>query len=112
MKVNNLQRVEMETKGIELSQQELIVYLQENGLNPHEQYQADSHSSKKAIYQTSLSILESVANNPELMKNIKLDDMTVSEFHENLMKRIDQLTRKIRGMRTDKAQSDIFFLFD
>ncbi|MCJ7841759.1 hypothetical protein MUB24_12790 [Lederbergia sp. NSJ-179] len=109
--MNNLQHVEMETKGIELSQQELIVYLQENGLNPHEAYQADSHSSKKAICQTALSILESVANNPELMKNIKLDDMTVSEFHDNLTKRIDQLTRKIRGMRTDKAQSDIFFLF-
>lgn len=109
--MNNLQRVQMETKGIELTQSELMVYLQENGLNPHEPYKADSLTSKKAIYQTALGILESVANNPELMKNIKLDDMTVSEFHENLQSRINQLERKIRTMRTDNAQSDFFMLF-
>lgn len=110
--MNNLQRLEMETKGINLSQNELIIYLQENGLLPHEEYDATSADSKKAIYQTALSILESVANNPEMMRNIRLDDMTVSEFHENLMSRIDQLTRKIRQMKSDQSSnSDIFMLF-
>lgn len=109
--MNNLQRLEMETKGIELTQQELIIYLQENGLEPHEQYNALSPSSKRSIYQTALSILESLANNPELMKNIKMDDMTVSEFHENLMTRIDQLERKIRTMKTDTTSTDVFMLY-
>lgn len=109
--MKNIQRLEMETKGIELSQQELIVYLQESGLQPHEEYNAQSPSAKKAIFQTALSTLESVANNPEMMRNVKLDDMTVSEFHENLTDRIDQLEKKIRGMRTDNNQSDFFMLF-
>jgi hypothetical protein len=110
--MNNLQRLEMETKGIDLSQNELIIYLQENGLSPHEDYNATSADSKKAIYQTALSVLESVANNPSLMKNIRLDDMTVSEFHENLLSRIDQLTRKIRQMKSDnQSNSDFFMLY-
>jgi hypothetical protein len=110
--MNNLQRLEMETKGIDLSQNELIIYLKENGLSPHEDYNATSADSKKAIYQTALSVLESVANNPSLMKNIRLDDMTVSEFHENLLSRIDQLTRKIRQMKSDnQSNSDFFMLY-
>jgi len=78
--MNNLQRLEMEIKNVDLSQNELIIYLQENELQPHEDYNATSADNKKAIYQTALSILESVANNPETMKNIKLDDMSVSQF--------------------------------
>lgn len=109
--MNNLQRLQMEVKGVELSQQELIIYLQENSLSPHEPYNANSPSAKRSIYQTALSVLESIANNPELMKNIKLDDMTVSEFHENLLSRIDNLERKVRTMRTDNNNSDFFMLF-
>ena len=110
--MNNIQRLQMETKGIELDQQELIVYLQENGLKAHDEYIATSLNNKKAIYQTALSVLESVANNPELMKSIKLDDMSVSQFHENLTQRIDQLYKTIRQMKTDQSSnSDIFMLY-
>ncbi|MFB5088619.1 hypothetical protein PGC35_15665 [Psychrobacillus sp. PGGUH221] len=110
--MNNIQRLQMETKGIELDQQELIIYLQENGLKPHDEYNATSQDNKKAIYQTALSVLESVANNPSLMKTIRLDDMTVSQFHENLTQRIDQLYKTIRQMKTDQSSnSDIFMLY-
>ncbi|MBE1555072.1 hypothetical protein [Sporosarcina limicola] len=109
--MNNLQRLQMETKGIELSQQELIVYLSESGLVPHEPYNASSPSAKKSIYQTALSMLESVGNNPEYMRNVKMDDMTVSEFHESLLNRIDGLEKKIRTMKTDTNQSDFFMLY-
>lgn len=110
--MNNIQRLKMETKGIELDQQELIIYLQENGLKPHDEYNATSLNNKKSIYQTALSVLESVANNPELMKNIKMDDMSVSQFYENLQSRIDQLYKTIRQMKTDQSSnSDIFMLY-
>lgn len=111
MEMNNLQRLQMEIKGVQLEQNELIVYLKENELNPHEPYNAQSLTSRKAIYQTALAVLESLANNPELMKNIKMDDMTVSEFHENLHRRINQLTRTIRNMKTDSSNSDTFMLW-
>lgn len=109
--MNNLQRLQMEIKGVEIHEDELIVYLQENSLSPHDTYNAQSLTSRKSIYQTALSVLESLANNPEFMKNIKLDDMTVSEFHENLQRRISHLTRTVRTMRTDNTNSDTFFLW-
>ena len=109
--MNNLQRVELEVRGVELGQNELIVYLQENGLNPHDEYNPQSLTAKRAIYQTAQSVLEGIANNPDLMKSIKMDDMTISDFHENLMARIDHLEKKIRKMKTDTANTDIFMLF-
>lgn len=113
--MDNLQRLEMETKGIQLDQSELSIYLIENGLQPTEEYNAQSATSKKSIYQSALGVLESIANNPELMKNIKHDDMTVSDFSSNIQNRIDQLERRIRSLKTDEQErlnSDMFMLFD
>jgi DNA polymerase II small subunit/DNA polymerase delta subunit B len=112
--MNNLQRLQLETKGIKLEQDELIVYLQENDLQPFDEYNPQSATSKKNIYRAALSILESIANNPSSMKAYKMDDTTVSDFHENLMNRIDQLERKIRTLKTDEQlqnESNFFMLF-
>ncbi|MFE4525634.1 hypothetical protein ACFRCQ_26595 [Cytobacillus firmus] len=112
--MNNLQRLELETKGITLGQDELSIYLQENDLQPFTEYNPESATNKKNIYRAALSILESIANNPSGMKSYKMDDMTVSDFHENLMNRIDQLERKIRTLKTDEQlqnESNFFMLF-
>lgn len=110
--LNNLQRLQMEIKGIELSQNELYIYLEESGLKPTDTYNPQSNVNKRAIYQCALSILESIANNPTLMRAIKIDDMTVSDFHDTLMNRIDQLERKIRTMPSDDYNNgNVFLLF-
>jgi molecular chaperone GrpE (heat shock protein) len=110
--MNNLQRLQLETKGINLDQSELSIYLQENNLNPTDEYSPQSAMNKKQIYQAALGILESIANSPSTMKNYKEDDMTVSDFHTNLMNRIDNLERKIRQMKSDEQNdSDFFMLF-
>lgn len=112
--MTNLQRLLLETKGIDLDQNELIVYLEENGLKAHDEYNPQSATNKRNIYKTALSILESIANNPKLMKAYKLNDMTVIDFHENLMNRIDSLERKIRQMKTDEQEQtgNVFMLFN
>ena len=111
--MTNLQRLLLEVQGIDLDQNELAVYLAENNLNPHDEYLPQSATNKRNIYKTALSILESIANNPTLMKTYKLDDMTVTDFHENLLNRIDQLERKIRQMKTDEQeQTNVFMLFN
>lgn len=114
MNMTNLQRLLLETKEIELDQNELAVYLAENNLNPHDEYNPQSATNKRNIYKTALSILESIANNPKLMKAYKLDDMTITDFHENLLNRIDQLERKIRSMKTDEQEQagNVFMLFN
>ncbi|ASA96507.1 hypothetical protein [Anoxybacillus flavithermus] len=112
--MTNLQRLMLEIKGIDLDQNELIVYIKENGLKAHDEYVPSSATNKRNIYKTALSILESIANNPSLMRSYKLDDMTVTDFHENLLSRIDQLERKIRSMKTDEEnqQGNVFMLFN
>ncbi|ELK22806.1 hypothetical protein AF6_0514 [Anoxybacillus flavithermus TNO-09.006] len=112
--MTNLQRLLLEVQGINLDQNELAVYLQENDLNPHDEYVPSSATNKRNIYKTALSILESIANNPSLMKVYKLDDMTVADFHTNLINRIDQLERKIRSMKTDEQEQtgNVFMLFN
>ncbi|WP_025731111.1 hypothetical protein [Heyndrickxia ginsengihumi] len=112
--MNNLQRVQLETKGINLDQSELTIYLQENELNPFDEYSPQSATNKRNIYRTALSILESIASSPASMKSYKMDDMTVNDFHDNLLNQIDQLERKIRQMKTDEqvqGESNFFMLF-
>lgn len=105
--MSNIDRLKMEIRGIDFPENELEVYLMENDLDAHLEYNV---SNKKKILQTALSILESVANDVNLMKNYKLDDMTVLQFHENLMNRIDQLERKLRNMADNKENDSSFFM--
>lgn len=109
--MNNKERIKLEIKSIQLTDDELNIYLQENGLDPLSEYQASNLESQKAVYTTTLSILESLANNPENYKNIKMDDLSVSQFSENIQKRIYHLTRKIRAMKTESKNSDTFMLY-
>ena len=97
----NVDRLLMEIKGIDLTVDELNIYLEENSLVQSDDYIPTSNTNKRNILKTALSILESIANNPDLMKNYKQDDISISNFHENLEKRIDALTFKIRQIPDD-----------
>lgn len=96
--MTNLDRLKMEIEGIILTDDKLSVYMQENNLNATDEYTPTSNINKKNIYRTALAILESIANNPQYMRNIKNDDMTISQFSKNINDRIDALDRKIRLM--------------
>ncbi len=115
--MTNQERLQMEIKGITLSSDEITVYLSENELIAHDPYNPSDKAETRKIYETALSILESIANQPHLMKNYTSDDQTVSQFHENLMARIDQLESKIRKMKIDEDKAantngSFFMLFD
>lgn len=113
-RMNNLQRLELEVKGVELEQTEMVIYLEENGLSPHEEYNAESATSKKKIYQSALSVLESIANDPSRFADTSKDDFNLSNFATNIQNRIDQLERKVRKLKTDEqVQNDTntFMLF-
>jgi len=94
--MTNLERLKIEIKGIDYTDDELSIYLQENDLNPNDIYDPNNKINHRNILKTALAILESVANNPTLMKTYKTDDMTITQFSENLQNRIDALERKIR----------------
>lgn len=113
--MTNNDRLIMEIKGIDLTSNEIDVYLAENDLVATTEYVPTSNTNKRNILKTALSILESVANQPELMRNYKMDDISVSQFHENLMSRIDQLEIKIRQIPDDAAiyqdGASFFYMF-
>jgi hypothetical protein len=99
--MTNSERLLMEIKGIDLTPDEINIYLTENSLNPTDEYIPTSNTNKRNILKSALSILESVANQPALMKDYKQDDISISQFHENLQNRIDQLEIKIRQIPDD-----------
>lgn len=110
--MNNIERLEMEVAGIDIPHQEMHIYLKEAGLDGYSDYNASSKANKRAIYEASVSILHSIANQPHLMKNYKQDDMTVTEFSKQLQNRINQLEGKIRQMPVaDGDVSNFFNLF-
>lgn len=112
MNITNLQRLKYDIQGIELDDTQLTVYLAENGLRATDTYDVNDTTNLKGIYATALSVLEGLANNPTMMKAIKLDDMTVSEFSDNIMKRIDQLDNKIRQIKVSDKSSSTFLLYN
>jgi hypothetical protein len=97
----NIDRLKMEIKGVNITDEEIIIYLQENDLKDTDTYDPNSKTNLKNIYRTALSILESIANNPTGMKNYKTEDISITHFQNNLMQRIDYLNRKIRLMPDD-----------
>ncbi|ABO48920.1 conserved hypothetical protein [Desulforamulus reducens MI-1] len=113
--MTNIERLNLEIKGIDLTIDELSIYLQEQNLESNIEYNPTSNTNKRNILKTALAILESIANQPQLMKSYKQDDITVSQFHENLQSRIDQLERKIREIPNDeKVYEDgasFFYMF-
>ena len=113
MAITNLERVKMEV-GITMPDDQLSVYLEEEGLIPTNIYDSSSQLFKRKLLLTTLAILNSIANNPSYMKNYKEDDITISAFAENLQNRIDQIERKLRLLPIDAKQneSSTFFLFN
>lgn len=107
--MNYLERVRMELQGIDADTETLTVYLLENGiLDPLVEYQA---SEKRSILKTVLNVLESLANDPNLMKNYKLDDVSVTQFHRNLSNRIETLKREISNMDMQNENRQWSMLF-
>lgn len=109
----NLERLKMEIKGYNVPDDELIVYLMENDLTDTDTYDPQSNTNKKAIYQTALNVLESIANNPETLKNYKTDDISITHFATNIQNRIDDLRKKIATMANDEmvTENDATFVW-
>ena len=104
--MTNLERLKMEIEGFSIEDEKLIVYLMENDFTDNIEYDAHSNTNKKAIYTTALNVLESIANNPESMKNYKTNDITITHFATNLQNRIDDLRKKISTMANDENVSE------
>jgi len=103
-----LDRIKLELQDISFNDAELTVLAQENGItNPTSEYDPTSNTAKRAIYSTVLSVLEAIANNPNLMKSYKNEDISIMDFAESIQNRIAQLERKIRLLPSDDVSDNI-----
>jgi hypothetical protein len=103
-----LDRIKLELQEITFNDEELTILAQENGINnPTSEYDPTSNTAKRAIYSTVLSVLEAIANNPNLMKNYKNEDISIMDFAESIQNRISQLERKIRLLPSDDVSDNI-----
>lgn len=113
--MTNLERLKLHIKGITLETEEYDIYLAEANLTANTDYDPTSNTNKRNILKSALNILEDIANNPNTMKNMKQDDISVSQFHENLQNRIDHLQNKIAQIPDDSGQytdgATVGFLF-
>lgn len=113
--MDNLSRLKMEVPESQIADDQLSIYLLEQSLSPTMEYVPDSKANQIGIYQAALSILNSIANSPVLMRSYKTDDITVSEFSDNIQSRIDQLDSKIRKLNAEftrsQSKSNTFFLY-
>lgn len=104
--MDNLERLKMELRGVTVPDNELIVYLLENDLINTDPYDPKSKTNLRNIIKTALSVLESIANDTNLMKDYKTEDITITNFYESLLSRIDDLRKKINTMATDEVVGD------
>jgi len=103
-----LDRIKLELQDISFTDTELTVLAQENGIvNPTSEYDPTSNTAKRAVYSTVLSVLEAIANNPNLMKNYKNENISIMDFAESIQNRISQLERKIRLFPADDVGENI-----
>lgn len=110
----NAERLNMEI-GMTIPADQITIYLAEEGLTDTDNYDPNSKVNKRSIYAASLAILNSIANNPQTMKDYKEDDISVSAFADSIQNRIDQLERLIRMMPVSNdtaANSSTFMLFN
>jgi hypothetical protein len=103
--MTNLERLKLEISGITITDAELSIRLQENGLTDMTDYDPDSKSNQKAILKTALSVLEAAANNLEKYYSYESDGLKInnSTFADKIQLRINSLERKIRLLPDDDA---------
>ena len=110
--MTNLERfnIELGDMSSKITDDVKQVYLMEADLDFNNEY---TKENKVNIYQATLSFLNSLANNPQAMREYKTDDLTISSFAENIQNRIEQLEQSIRKMKIEqKNKSDFFMLFN
>lgn len=117
--MQNIERLKMELGSVLPSDDELTIRLQEAGIpDATAAYDPQSNANKKQIYEATLSVLSSVANDVKLLRNYREEDQSISGFAQNIQNRIMQLENQIRKMSDydsddtdDTANANFFMLF-
>ena len=91
--MSNFDRIKLEITGITVTDAELTIRLQENGLIAATTYDPQSKSNQKSILKSALSVLEAAANNVEKYYSYGSDGLNInnSRFADQIQLRINSL---------------------
>lgn len=113
MAITNLERLKIQlSKKQYYSDEEYKMFLEENRLKPLFEY--DKEENEIALLETVIAILETLANDVDLMRKIDNKDIvSIDQASKYLSTRIEDINRKILTLKEEKEEnpSNISFLF-
>lgn len=103
--MTNLERLKLELSNKEYyTDDEYKVFLEENNLISADTYNKEDNQIK--LLETVISVLETLANDVDLMRKIDSKDIsTVEQAYEWLSNRIDKLKEQIFKLKIDKEDN-------
>lgn len=113
MTITNLERLKIQlSKKQYYSDEEYKMFLEENGLEPLFEY--DKEKNEINLLKTVVAILETLANDVDLMRKIDNKDIvSIDQASEYLSARIEAMNSKILTLKEEQEEnpSNISFLF-
>ena len=102
--MTNLERLKLELSNKEYyTDDEYTVFLEENNLTPTDAY--DKTTMQIKLLETVVTVLETLANDVDLMRKIQTDDVaTIDQAYEWLEKRLNALKNKIQELKIQEDE--------
>ena len=107
--MTNLERLKLELNNKEyFTDGEYTIFLEENNLNSADEY--NKSTMQRELLWTVVDVLESLANDVDLMRKIKTEFTTTTEAVKFLNDRIERIKARIENLRDDAEEYSSFQL--
>ncbi|MBU5311061.1 hypothetical protein KQI38_03410 [Tissierella carlieri] len=107
--MNNIERLKLELNNREyFTDGEYAIFLEENNLNSIDEY--DKSTMQRDLLYTVIDVLESLANDVDLMRKIETEFTTTSEAVKFINDRIERIKNRIENIRDDAGEYSSFQL--
>ena len=108
--MTNLERLKLELNNKEyFTDTEYITFLDENNLSHDEEY--NKSNNQRDLLWTVVDILESVANDVDLMRRIETEFTTTSDAVKHINDRIERIKNRIQTIQNSEEEYSNISLF-
>ena len=108
--MNNLERLKLELNNREyFTDGEYTIFLEENNLNSYDEY--SKTTMQRDLLYTVIDVLESLANDVDLMRKIETEFTTTSEAVKFLNDRIERIKNRIQTIPDSEEEYSNISLF-
>jgi hypothetical protein len=109
--MNTLQRLKLELNNKQyFTDEEYSIFLTENNLDPIATYTKETH--QRDLLYTCIDVLESLANDTDMMTKVETEFLTTSECVKWIEQRIQSIQQRINNIEVVTDQSPFTLLFN